>query len=178
VGFKAQDEMIQRIDQFDWFMSIEDDIVVHDSSFLDKIECFNRHSGEAKAVLLPHRYEMLEGVKTYIDLTYSEDLSKSFLRWNAASAITIGDMKFCEFVNPHAGIYCLSRAQLKIWIESGRSWYDKVVMVGPLESAITGCLLECFLLYKPHPYSQHFLEVQHWDTKYSSVLKLRSHQQT
>lgn len=174
VGFKAQDEMINRIDEFDWFIAIEDDIVVRDSSFLDKIECFNKYSGEARAVLLPHRYEMLKGVKTYIDLTFSEDLSESFLRWNAASAIAIGDMKFCEFVNPHAGIYCLSKAQLKIWMESGRSWYNQVVMAGPLESAITGCLLECFLLYKPHPSNQHFLEVQHWDSKYSFALKASS----
>lgn len=170
VGFKAQDELIAKIDDFDWFLYLEDDIVIQDSCFLDKIECFNKNSGDKRAVIMPNRYEMCKGIKTYIDYSYSEKQRSVYLLSNSLSKIEIGGMKFCKFENQHSGLYCLSRQQLKLWKESGRFWQDQVVMVGPLESAATGCLFESFSLYKPSAENLHFLEVQHWDTKYSEHL--------
>lgn len=175
VGFKAQDELIERIDKFDWFLFIEDDIVIHDSCLLDKLECFNKHSSDDRAVLLPNRYEIWQGMKTYIDYSYSEKEQSVYLQCNGLSKIEIGDVKFGEFHNPHSGFYCLSRKQLQIWRDSGRFWQNQVVLAGPLESAATGCLFECFSLYKPATENLHFLEVQHWDTKYSQHISSKEY---
>ncbi|MDJ1179455.1 hypothetical protein PJF56_11330 [Roseofilum sp. BLCC_M91] len=174
VGFRSQDEFIKREEQFDWFLYLEDDIIIYDSTFLNKIQCFNANSGSLKKILLPHRYEMLEGKKTYIDFSYDPSDNTAFMNWNKLSILEIGELKFCEFGNPHAGLYCLSKEQLKIWRKSGRFWKEKDIMVGPLESAATCCLFECFSLYKPHPCNLQFLEVQHWDTKYSLAMKTLS----
>jgi hypothetical protein len=163
VGFRVQDELVDSVDQFDWFVFIEDDILINDSCFLDKIAAFHQHS-TVQDVLLPNRYEFLDGTKRYIDLTIESEMA-----WNRLSAFKLGDIKFAECINPHSGMYCLSQAQIKYWARSKRTWKNQIVMVGPLESAATFCLLECFNLYKPHSNNLHYLEVQHYDTKYSKL---------
>lgn len=165
VGFRVQDEFVKRVEDFDWFLFIEDDIVVHDSLLLEKLEKFNQYCGRPDAVLLPNRYEMWEGKKNYIDLTIDTEIA-----WNWLSLIEIDGIKYAECTNPHSAFYCLSQTQMKTWMQSGQSWKYQDVMVGPLESAATFCLLECFSLYKPHPANLHCLEVRHYDTKYSKLL--------
>ncbi|HLL88260.1 MAG TPA: hypothetical protein VK324_03060, partial [Tepidisphaeraceae bacterium] len=130
----------------------------------DKLQRFNAGSGLPDAVLLPNRFEMFEGTKSYIDFTID-----GRLYWNDKSVVDVGGAKFAEFSNPHTGLYCLSQAQLRRWNATGRTWQDEVLIVGPLESAATYCLLEAFALYKPHPANLHYLECRHHDTKYSQL---------
>jgi len=164
IGFAAQDLLAAQVDHHNWLMFIEDDIVLYDSCFLDKINQFNQVYGHDTALLFPNRYEMHQGKKSYIDLTIERDLA-----WDRLSSFTIGTVKFAECTNPHAGIYCLSQVQMRRWIASGRTWKNRPLMVGPLESAATFCLLECFSLFKPHPTNLNYLEVRHYDTKYSKL---------
>jgi hypothetical protein len=162
-GFEAQDVFASRVAEFDWFLYLEDDILVQDTLLLDKLAYFNA-GAPPDALLLPHRYELWRGRKTYIDL-----VSKATpeWRWSRLTPITVGGWRFVEFDNPHSGCYCLSRAQLGSWLESGRRWYGRVSYVAPRESAATGCLAEVFRLYKPHPDTKGFLEVRHQGTKYA-----------
>jgi len=166
VGFRAQDELVNNIDKFDWFIFIEDDIILHDSYALEKLDKFNKKCGYNHAVLLPNRYEFWQGTKSYIDLT----ILSSDKVWNSLSTVEIEGVKFAECVNPHAGFYCLSQDQLKHWVSSGRAWKNQDLgFGGPRECAATYSLLECFSLYKPHPSNLHFFEVKHYDTKYSQL---------
>jgi hypothetical protein len=166
VGFRAQDELVNNVETFDWFLFIEDDIVLHDSFILEKLEKFNAKCGYAHAVLLPNRYEFWQGTKSYIDLTILE----SDKIWNGLSTVEIEGVKFAECANPHAGFYCLSKSQLQHLSSSGRAWKDKNLgFGGPRECAATYNLLECFSLYKPHPSNLYFLEVKHYDQKYSQL---------
>jgi hypothetical protein len=169
VEFKAQDIFIEFIDEYDYFVFIEDDIAIHDSCLLDKIAVFNRYSCDKKLLLLPHRYEMFNGVKTYIDIAAA---ASQKCKWNSLSKIKVGNIEFAECENPHSAFYCLSKEQMKIWQLSGRNFYNKVTAIGSLESAATFCLFEVFTLYKPHPKNINFLEVQHWDDKYSKMYNL------
>jgi hypothetical protein len=162
--YRIQEEFVERVEKFDWFLFIEDDIVLYDSFVLEKLEKFNLKSGYEKAILYPHRFEMYEGTKRYIDLTIDTELS-----WNQVSSVEIEGVKFAECSNPHSALYCLSRNQMKQWIKSGRVFKNQVLMVGPMESAATFCLLECFSIYKPHPSNLNYFEVRHYDTKYSKL---------
>jgi len=164
VLFRAQDEFAGALNDYDWFLSIEDDIVINDGCFLDKLMLFNSFSQNGKAILLPHRYEMLEGRKIYIDRDFNGE--NTFV-WNRLSLVNIGPVQFAEFENPHAAMYCLSKDQTGKWMSADRKWYRKITFVSPLESADTGCLFECFKIYKPHLSNMHFLEVEHLDTYYS-----------
>ena len=162
--YRLQEEFVERLEKFDWFLFIEDDIVLYDSFILEKLEKFNLQSGYENAILYPNRFEMYQGTKRYIDLTIEPQLS-----WNQLSSVEIEGVKFAEFSNPHSAFYCLSRKQMKQWIKSGRVFKNQVVNVGPMESAATFCLLECFSIYKPHPSNLNYFEVRHYDSKYSKL---------
>jgi len=164
IEFRAQDEFIQHIDEFEWFIFLEDDIILHDTCVLDKISSFKKNLRDERIVLMPNRYEMYKGVKTYLDLGNAQE--KKYL-YNRLSILKIGGWEFVRFLNPHAAFYCLSKDQLRLWIKSGRRWYDKVAAYGPIESSASGCLQECFILYKPHTTNLYFFEVQHAEAKYS-----------
>jgi hypothetical protein len=164
LGFEAQEEFVSRADTTDWFLYLEDDILLSDPLVLDKLSYFNAGAPE-EALLLPHRYEYWRGRRTYIDLVSKS--SPEICQWNSLTVLEIGGWKFAEFANPHSGFYALSRRQLHRWLETGRNWYRKVSFVASRESAATGCLAEAFRLYKPHPNNMRFLEVRHLDTKYS-----------
>ena len=118
----------------------------------------------ADALLIPHRYEFWQGRKVYIDLLSKTTRDSA---WNRLTLLEIAGWKFAEFENPHSGCYCLSQAQLRRWLDTGRRWYGVSSFSGPRESAATGALAEAFRLYKPHPGNMRFLEIRHWDTKYS-----------
>jgi len=164
VEFRLQEEFVERVEKFDWFLFIEDDIVLYDAFVLEKLEKFNLESGYEKAILYPNRFEMDRGIKRYIDLIIEREFS-----WNQLSSVEIEGVKFAEFSNPNSAFYCLSIKQMKQWIKSGRIFKNQVVNVGPLESAATFCLLECFSIYKPHPSNLNYFEVRHYDSKYSKL---------
>lgn len=170
VEFAAQEVFIENQEKYDWFLTIEDDIVIHDSLFIKKLEQFNQKMDNPLILLQPHRYEMRLGEKVYFDLNWRVE-GQDF-KWNAFATLNLGEIKFGECSNPHAGMYCLNRTQLSLWEKSGRHWNRKVVMVGPLESAMSGSLFEVFRIYKSHPENIGYLEVQHWDQKYSGRLEL------
>jgi hypothetical protein len=174
LGFEAQEEFVRRADDADWFLYTEDDIVLGDALVLEKLRYFIE-GAPAEAVLLPHRYELWQGRKHYIDLVSKQSpvLGPS----NRLTVLDIGGWKFAEFENPHSGWYCLSREQLARWLATGRRWYGKVSFTAARESAATGCLAEAFRLYKPHPDNMTYLEVRHWDTKYAE-LRDRIHRQS
>jgi len=161
VEFRAQDIFIQHHDDFEWFLFLEDDIILRDSCILDKLSFFRRNLPDVRILLRPNLYEMHNGVKKYINIKKPRS-QKEYL-YNRWSVLKIGDWEFVRFLNPHLGFYCLSKDQLKLWIDSGRKWRDADVSyyVGSLEAAATGCLHECFLLYQPHVSNLYFLEVEH-----------------
>lgn len=167
IGFRCQDTLMDKVDELDWFLFLEDDIIIHDSYILEKLGKFNKNCGSDRFVLLPHRYELWKGIKSYIDLTIETNNSTA---WNKLSTVEIEGVKFAEFTNPHSGFFCLSKHQIQLWKESGRKWKDEDFgFGGSRECAATYSLLECFSLYKPHPSNLHFFEVRHYDTKYSEL---------
>ena len=174
LGFEAQEEFVRRANDADWFLYTEDDIVLGDSLVLEKLRYFNEGAPDG-AVLLPHRYELWQGRKHYIDLVskQSPELGPS----NRFTVVEIGGWRFAEFENPHSGWYCLSQSQLRRWLATRRRWYGKISFVAARESAATGCLAEAFRLYKPHIDNMTYLEIRHWDTKYAE-LRDRIHRQS
>jgi hypothetical protein len=163
IGYPAQDALIARRDGHDWFVFLEDDIEIRDSSFLDKVARFCALPGMERCVLMPNRFEYVNRVKRYIDLTHLSDL----IEWNRLSRVTQDGNVLAECFNSHAGMFCLSRAQIDLLVASGRDWRGLDVHSGPRESSATFSLLECFTLYKPHPDNFYYLEVRHVDSKYS-----------
>lgn len=163
IGYQAQDALIAQRDAHDWFLFLEDDIEIRDASFLDKASRFCALPGTEHCVLMPNRFEYVERVKRYIDLT----LLPHTVSWNPLSRVVQDGNIMAECSNPHAGMFCLSRRQIDMLVASGRQWRGQVLVGGSRESAATFSLLECFRLYKPHADNFYYLEVRHVDSKYS-----------
>lgn len=154
-------------DEFDYFIFLEDDILLTDSWFLEKIKKFNALSPYKHFVLQPHRFEYYKGVKHYLDQnTVRNDKQTIFNYADYLKVDLFDNISLCVYQNPHAGFYCLSKEQLYIWIKSGYKWKNKVVAFGILESAATFCLYENFQFLSPHPNSLGYFEVQHYGNKY------------
>jgi len=176
IEFLVPDLFLNLRGDHDWFLFLEDDIVLRDSWALEKLAFFNGAAGDPSLLLTPHRFEMLHGEKVYFDLRWSKDFKE--FAWNRFATFGTGGVKFGECANSHAACFCLNREQLDLWERSGRHWKNRVVITGPLESAATGCLFEAFTIYKPHADNLRFLEVEHCDTKYSRMLAAGSVEQS
>lgn len=167
LGFEAQREYEARAESADWFVYLEDDLVLSDSLALEKLVFFNE-AAPVEAVLLPHRYELWNGRKVYIDL-HAKRIAGENRTTGRLTQVEVGGWRFAEFENPHSGCYFLARSQLQMWLATGRRWYGLASYQGPRESAATGCLEERFRLYKPHPDNMNFFEIRHLGTKYAEI---------
>jgi hypothetical protein len=154
------------IDSFDYFMFLEDDVLLNDSWFLEKIKKFNYYSSHKNFVLLPHRFEYCNGVKYFFDQMIADKPGKTAYNYSEILKVYTDDAAFVVYENPHAAFYCLSKEQLLLWKNSGYKWKNKVVAYGVLESAATYSLYENFEFLKPHPDNINYFEVQHYGNKY------------
>lgn len=155
IGFSIHEEFAKVMSQYNWFVFLEDDILVHDSFAIEKTKIFTS-SHPINNLFQPNRYEMWQDMKVYID---SGGIDWTNLHIN--NGIEIG----C-FRNPHSAYFCLSKEQMKYWIErgGGRQYYDG--LSNPLESAATFELGKVFTFFKPKN-PLYYFEVQHNDIKYA-----------
>lgn len=167
VGFRAQDLFAARREAFDYFLFLEDDVVIQDTLFLDKYQLFNRFTHDPKFLLMPNRYEIDGAKKVYIDQN----------RYSKLAHLDLDGIQLSECANIHSASYLLSREQLDLWLASGRQLHRQVSYIGPLESAASGCLMEVFRVYKPAPPNLRFLEVRHYDNCYAEVSVQRAAEQ-
>lgn len=174
LGFEAQRLMRERAGAYDVYGYMEDDLVITDPAFLDKISWFAEKFG-GTALLMPRRYEQ-SSTDTLARVAFSPQLSKSdreFLFRNnpppVLSATWNGrEQCFRIPMNPHAGCYFLTQAQLERWVKSP-SFYDRdASWIDPLVSAATyapGKLFNIYVAAEPDPW---FLDIEHFGVRYAA----------
>ncbi len=174
LGFEAQRLMRERAGAYDIYGYMEDDLVISDPAFLDKIAWFAEKFGET-ALLMPRRYEM-SSTGTLAKVAFSPQLSKSdreFLFRNnpqpVLSATWNGrEQSFRIPMNPHAGCYFLTQAQLERWVKS-ESFYDRdASWIDPLVSASTYAPGKLFNIYMPAEPDPWFLDIEHFGVRYAA----------
>ncbi len=166
VEYNAHDVFKLHVNAYDYFLFLEDDIILNDSWFLEKIKNFNDASPKNNFVLLPHRFEYYIGLKYYFEQSVLIKDTLQPHKYLEQLTIISGGIKFSIYENPHAAFYCLNKEQMQLWINSGYKWKNKVVAFGALESAATFCLYENFQFFNPHPDNISYFEVQHYGNKY------------
>jgi len=174
IEFECQRILAERADQFDYLCFLEDDLIIQDPLFFEKIVWFNESVKNAYCLLQANRFEIVtkpDFQKLYIDCDVASFTSK-YQDITVDSEIKLpflnGEVIFKRRHNPHAGSYFLSREQLKIWMRQSY-FYDKdCSMVGPLESAATLGIMKTFKLYKAAWEMAEFFELQHWGAYYAS----------
>ena len=153
----------------------EDDLVIQDSQFLDKLAWFHQ-STDQQYVLMPHRREPTVArspQNLYIDGPINFRGFSSPLRSNTETVAlrqSFSSDEIIEFVeasNPHSGMFCLTSNQLK---KIREAQWPPAMFVSPLETAATGVLLPHYPILKTSWSCRKFFEVEHANPSFLSYL--------
>jgi hypothetical protein len=175
LGFETQRVLRDRMGGYDYYAVVEDDSVIHDPLFFEKLAWFERQFGTTR-LLQPLRYEMAQSgtpalvsawpsidIKTLKRLGMRRDGQPERLQaeWHGHP------QSFILPNNPHVAGFFVSDAQLRNWASTPWLYDRDASFVGPLESAM--CLSPCraFDVYQPGAPDPFFLSIEHWGTRYA-----------
>jgi hypothetical protein len=177
LGFHCHKLLAERADRFDYGCYIEDDLMIRDPWWFDKLSWFNRHVGEAK-LLMPNRYEVsseLAYKKCYLDGDLAARVVKPLQVAGGEpelhSQMLGRSIRFVRPLNPHSGCFFLNRGQLHSWAAQPSLGIAAADFIGPLESAATLSVLRVFQLYKPAAENASFFELEHHGNQF--IRKIR-----
>lgn len=173
LGYECHTVLAERIEKYDYYCFIEDDLEVSDPLFFVKLRWFVQNVGD-DSVLQPHRYEVLDDPpvrKLYIDGRLRDPTWSSRFQDPTDRRLIEGQalgtkLRFERTDNPHSGCFFLTAAQMKRWAERPYFLDRSDCFAGPLESAATLGLMRTFRVYKPVMENAGFLELQHLDRRY------------
>ncbi len=170
LGYACHKVLEQRFrDQknYDYYCYMEDDCVIHDSLFFQKLMWFENEFGD-NAILQPHRYHIetdapynkrytepeliKEYISQFVDLEKNPRLSAKVLGMN---------INFFKTLNPHCGCFFLCAKQYARMIEHPDYKYTWEHFVSPLESAATFMLTRLFDVYRVDFSQAAFFELEH-----------------
>lgn len=172
LGFACHEVLAENQGRYDYYCFMEDDLVITDQSFFDKLNWFNEKFG-ADGVLFPNRYETSINApckKLYIDRAMLEELPELSASPDDCGFIH-GTFLARTLVlkrpsNPHSGCFFLNEAQFRTWRDRPYFLDRDVGFVGPLESAATLGVMRTFKIYKPWDAWPGFLEIHHLCNRY------------
>src|SRR5271169_3442685 len=175
LGFETQRVLRERLGNYDYYAVVEDDMVIHDPLFFEKLGWFEQQFGTTR-LLQPLRYEMAQSGTPALfsewphipsDLLRSLGMRRDGQPERLAAKWHGREQSFTLPTNPHIGGFFLSDAQLRHWAST--EWlYDRdASFVGPLESAMCLAVGRAFDVYQPAAPDPFFLSIEHWGTRYA-----------
>jgi hypothetical protein len=174
LGFECQAVLRDALGRYDYYAYLEDDLILLDPCFFHKLAWFDRMTG-FECLLQPNRYEVAGNMvarKVYVDGDLRPGVTSGVRDVHASPEITAeafgAPVRFRPVLNPHAGCYFLTAAQMTYW--AGQPYFlDRdTSFIGPLESAATLGIFRTFSVYKPAREQAGFLEIQHVGTQFLS----------
>jgi hypothetical protein len=176
LGFACHDVLAGRPGGYDYYCYMEDDLVLHDPWFFQKLAWFSAGAGEDN-LLQPNRYEAGLGfpvAKVYVDGDLAPHCTAPFATAGAAplQALDVLGQRvvFERARNPHSGCFFLNARQMAHWARQPHFADRRSRFIGPLETAATLGILRTFAVYKPAAACADFLEVRHHGTGYLAQL--------
>ncbi len=176
LGFECHQVLAKAIGHYDYYCSLEDDIVIQDALFFEKLNQFNRFT-EVRDLLQPNRYELsLQApfVKAYVDGDIRPQATQAFQDVTdqpvLKGQIMGSPVQFKRAMNPHSGCFFLNDAQLQLWVHHPSFMDRDVRFISPLESAASLGIMKTFRVYKPTLDFASFLEVRHQDNRFIQLI--------
>lgn len=170
LALAARDWLVAATPVADLALYLEDDLVVHDPHYLDKLLWFSTQV-QHRCVLMPHRYELSgdpSACRLLVDGALQLPSIPMATRNPAASPLKAQgtylngqELTFVEAANPHAGTFCLSAPQVR-WLQAqGPEALPREGFIGPLETAATYTAWRHFPVLKPAASCSDFLTIEH-----------------
>lgn len=176
LGFECHKILQEKIDKYDYYCYLEDDLIIRDANFFTKLNWFNQVTDNQK-LLQPNRYELSLNEytgKCYIDGDLLPRVTASFQNVNdeveLKGQVMNNPVIFRRALNPHSGCFFLNNEQMKYWIQKEYFLDQDISFIGPLESIASLGIMKTFQVYKPAPESANFLEIHHWGSAFISLL--------
>lgn len=176
LGFECQKILKDNIGKYDYYCFMEDDLIIRDPYFFEKIKWFNKHT-KSTNVLQPNRYEISTSgrvLKSYVDGDINPRATENYQNINESPNLSMKNFGqkflFKRPLNPHSGCYFLNQAQLEHWISQPYFLDMDVSFISPLESSATLGLMKAFRVYKPSPDNANFLEIQHYGDSFLGLI--------
>lgn len=161
--FAARDFLLADA-QADLALYLEDDLVVHDRLYADKLIWFYERT-EHRYGLMPHRFELTGqrgAQRLFVDGPMAQDSFPPHQR--PAEAVAEGTfwdggrLSFDLASNPHSGSFALSPPQRQLILAAGVADSG---FVGPLETVATYTVLQHLPVLKPSWPCRDFLTLEH-----------------
>lgn len=178
LGFETQRIARERGGDYDVVGMMEDDLVINDPAFLDKVLWFNRAFGP-KAVLQPHRVEVSRAgllAKTMIEPSLAPHFTEQF-RHPGEPEMREGEFagrprRFARTTNPHSGCWFLTGEQVQDWSREPYFYDREPSWVGPLESAATRAFALKHCVYRAVDPDPFFLEIEHFGVSFATQYRV------
>lgn len=168
LGFECHKVLKQNINKYDYYCFMEDDLIINDSLFFEKLNWFNKIS-DITTLLQPNRYEISSRgriLKLYIDGDIKYRATKNLQNVNINTYLQTQYLDkrilFKKPLNPHSGCFFLTNEQMLYWISKDYFLNYDTSFISPLESAATLGISKTFNLYKPETQNACFFEIQHF----------------
>ncbi len=173
LALAARDWLVAATPVVDLALYLEDDLVVHDPYYFDKLLWFSAQV-QHRYALMPHRYELSgdpSACRLQVDGRLelpSGPLTPGRQGQGQAELLQVRGtylngqaVEFVEAANPHAGTFCLSAPQVR-WLQAqGPEALPREGFIGPLETAATYTVLCHFPVLKPAASCRDFLTIEH-----------------
>lgn len=176
LGFECQKVLKENLGKYDYYCFMEDDLIINDPLFFEKIKWFNQGT-ESTNLLLPNRYEVsAQGkvLKAYVDGDINPRATKKYQNVSDFSHLHSKFLNhkvvFQRPLNPHSGCYFLTQEQMKNWVSQEHFLDMDAGFISPLESSATLGIMKTFRIYKPIPQNASFLEIQHFGDMFLQLI--------
>lgn len=177
LGFECQKVLQENLGKYDYYCCMEDDLIISDPLFFEKIEWFNKKT-ELVNLLQPNRYEISSRgrvLKAYVDGDIRQRATENYQNINEFSHLHTNFLGqkiiFQRPLNPHSGCYFLSGEQMEYWANQHYFLDMDTGFISPLESSATLGIMKTFRVYKPSPQNANFLEIQHFGDMFLRLIK-------
>ncbi len=168
-------ELLDMPDPADLSLYLEDDLVIQDPLYVDKLAWFHQRTDHGFA-LMPHRREpTVANAPQYLYVDGpAKKVGQSEPVWASDEVVIASgrfwdgqEISFVKASNPHSGSFCLSSTQLE---RLRNSDWPPTNFVGPLETAATGTVLAHFPVLKPSWACRQFLTLEHGNPSFLRLL--------
>lgn len=187
LGFECQKVLKENLGKYDYYCFMEDDLIINDSLFFEKLNWFNQGTEDTN-LLLPNRYETSSRgnvLKAYVDGDINPRATEKYQNVKEFSHLHCKflnqNVVFQRPLNPHSGCYFLTQKQMEHWSNQPHFLDLDAGFISPLESSATLGIMKTFRIYKPIPQNANFLEIQHFGDAFlrliGNKIKLKTNEQ-